>query len=128
MKKKKPFKMLRKETWELMSKYVRLRDKRCVTCGVVKPFSQLQAGHFIHGKCMDFIFTNIHAQCVRCNKYLSGNGASYANYLVSIYNDGVIQSIWKTYNEKKGKEYTYEELIKLNKLLRAKIRKLEGTK
>ena len=70
---------LKRKAWEIFSKWIRNRDKRCVTCGST---NQLQAGHFWHGV-LDFDEMNINAQCVKCNKYLSGNLAPYSVYLVN---------------------------------------------
>ena len=71
-----------------MSKYVRLRDcllttnseeyGRCITCGAIKPFEELEAGHLHHADGLDFEEKNINAQCHRCNVHLHGNGAIYA--------------------------------------------------
>lgn len=67
------------KAWKTFSKYIRLRDKRCVTChtGMAE-----NAGHFWHGV-LDFDEENINGQCVRCNKWLSGNLAVYSTYLIN---------------------------------------------
>lgn len=73
------FSSLKEKAWRIFSKWVRNRDKRCITCGST---NQLQAGHFWHGV-LDFDEMNINAQCVKCNKYLSGNLAPYSVYLIN---------------------------------------------
>jgi len=108
-------KQLQAKAWSLMSKYVRLRDGKCITCGST---TTLQAGHFLHGK-LDFDFQNIHAQCSRCNKWLNGNLAKYATFLVREYGYDILDEL-----ERKSKEIfkptpeDYEAIISnLNYLL-----------
>lgn len=64
--------------WKIFSQYIRLRDGRCVSC---ETGGAENAGHFWHNV-LDFDEDNINAQCVRCNKWLSGNLASYSVYLL----------------------------------------------
>lgn len=81
---------LRKKAWDTFSVYIRLRDRRCVSCDEKfwdtekgeYGIKGLQAGHFRHHK-LDFDEENINAQCERCNHYLSGNLAPYSVYLVN---------------------------------------------
>lgn len=44
---------------------------RCVTCGLVKPWHQMQGGHFIERgkKSTKIDETNIHPQCPQCNQW-----------------------------------------------------------
>lgn len=81
MKKVRTKKSLHKKAWDTFSKWIRNRDKRCVTCG---ERNGLQAGHFWHNV-LDFDEININAQCARCNHYLSGNLATYSAYLIQRY-------------------------------------------
>lgn len=70
----------------MMSEFVRRRDKGvCFTCGVQKPWKEMEAGHFIHRDHLDFNFVNINCQCARCNKFLSGNLDVYAEKLITKY-------------------------------------------
>jgi len=73
--------ILRDKAWATFSKWIRNRDKKCVTCGAP---DTLQAGHYFHAV-LDFDEMNINAQCTRCNKWLHGNLAVYAVYLVNKY-------------------------------------------
>lgn len=75
------FLTLKRKAWNVFSKWVRERDKRCVTCG---SRDQLQAGHFWHGV-LDFDEKNINAQCKQCNYFMSGNLAPYSMYLINKY-------------------------------------------
>jgi hypothetical protein len=79
---KKPKKVnLHKKAWDTFSKWIRNRDKRCVTCGRTE---YLQAGHFWHNV-LDFDEMNINAQCSQCNHFKSGNLAPYSAYLIRKY-------------------------------------------
>lgn len=89
--KTKPLKWYRDKAWELTSKYVRLREadedgyNRCVTCGITKPWKELQAGHFIpqaRGNAIRWDLRGIWPQCFRCNINLGGNGAEYTCYML----------------------------------------------
>ena len=80
-KKRSPKEILRDKAWSTFSKWIRNRDKRCVTCGNTET---LQAGHFWHA-CLDFDEVNINAQCTGCNKWRHGNLAKYSTYLIRKY-------------------------------------------
>jgi hypothetical protein len=69
---------LKKKAWRVFSKWIRERDKKCVSCN--KGLAE-NAGHFWHGV-LDFDEENINGQCVHCNKWLSGNLAPYSIYLI----------------------------------------------
>jgi hypothetical protein len=74
--------ILKDKAWTVFSKYIRLRDPYCVTClEEGKQVISENAGHFYHN-CLDFHEDNVNGQCVRCNKWLSGNLSIYSNYLL----------------------------------------------
>jgi hypothetical protein len=111
---------LKKELWKIQSIYIRRKEGKCFTCGKKYPWKLLQAGHFEHKDCLDFETKNIHAQCVRCNKHLSGNLGAYAEHLEELYGFGVVQEIrgqrdkikrWKV-SELEEKINFYKEAIK----------------
>ena len=90
MPKKQSLKTLKARLWTLTSKYVRLKASdhagfaACVTCGIVKPWEDLQAGHWIpaaKGNAMRWDLRNIHPQCHRCNVHLGSNGPAYTQYM-----------------------------------------------
>jgi hypothetical protein len=95
---------LHKKAWDLMSELVRRIEKGvCYTCGKKGHWKTMQAGHFVHGKRMDFYMKNIHCQCPRCNKFLSGNLGEYARHLIKDFGPDVIEEIYqaKALNYKK---------------------------
>lgn len=82
---------LKRKAWEIFSKWIRNRDKRCVTCG---SRNQLCAGHFWHGV-LDFDEMNINCQCRQCNTFKSGNLAPYSVYLLNKYGEEKFKDLEK---------------------------------
>lgn len=70
--------------------YIRLRDSEgeyfeCISCGQYKSMDQCNAGHYMSGgnfSVTRFDPDNVHAQCVKCNHYLSGNLEPYRKRLI----------------------------------------------
>ena len=95
----------RKITWNLCSRYVRLRDcisttgtkewGRCVTCGQLFHISKLQAGHFTSGRTDAVLYeTNgIHAQCCKCNVFRSGEWPIYYRYMQKEFGQDEIERL-----------------------------------
>lgn len=70
------------KAWAKQSELIRREEKGvCYSCGEINDWKLCQAGHFHHDK-LDFDRRNIHCQCVRCNKWLSGNLGNYALHLM----------------------------------------------
>ena len=79
--------------WKWFSLFIRLRDCpdnsqgfcRCKTCGKVDRYKNMDAGHFIsrRWKPTKYREDNVFAQCVHCNRDLSGNLDEYAKVLGS---------------------------------------------
>ncbi len=119
--KAKSLKWYRDKAWELVSKYVRLREadeygyNRCVTCGTKKPHQELHAGHFVpqaQGNAARWDLRNIHPQCFRCNINLGGNGAEYGPYIRDRYGDKGYESIRKLAGiTRVMRRADYEEII-----------------
>jgi len=70
--------------------YIRLRDVmpggygRCISCGRIKPFSELDCGHF-HGRMhmsTRFDEDNAHAECHFCNRMSSDHLIKYQENLI----------------------------------------------
>ena len=78
------------KVWSVFSRYIRLRDAdehgncTCVTCGTVKYWSEMQAGHGIGGRGNDVIFDEhiVYAQCDKCNIWNRGEYGKYAILLI----------------------------------------------
>ena len=108
--------ILHDNAWNTFSKWIRNRDKKCVTCGST---TTLQAGHYWHGK-LDFDEININTQCAGCNHFKSGNLAVYGEYLVKKYGSKGFNQLTKRKNLASAGEYRtekdYEDIINKYKL------------
>jgi hypothetical protein len=83
-----PLPKLKKKAQAVFNTYIRLRDdsKGCISCG--KPIKH--AGHYFsagHHSALCFNEVNTNGQCVRCNRYLSGNLINYRVGLVKRYGE-----------------------------------------
>lgn len=101
-KKKKPtVAKLKKLADSAFSQYIRLRDSdknglaECITCGVKKPWKELQNGHFVSRSTNTLRYDelNCNAQCVGCNMFKSGNLFQYGLALDLKYGDGTAKKL-----------------------------------
>lgn len=93
MKKRKPS-TAKTAAWGWLSKYVRKKAAdengyaKCVTCGAVKHWKELDAGHFIpkkRGLAIYFVEEAIHPQCTYCNRFNGGMLIEYTRYMQGMY-------------------------------------------
>lgn len=83
----------KEKTWDLFSKYIRrfYADENgmeaCCTCGVVKHWKEMQAGHFVDSRNNSVLFNEllVHPQCVGCNLYKNGNKIRYTLFMKRKY-------------------------------------------
>ena len=110
----------KQKAWDQMSRYIRLRDSldyckmmridtsqfnsekdlpvKCCTCGAVKSWKYMDAGHFIsrgsHGASgVYFDERNVHAQCKSCNAFHQGRAEEYRKFMLNKYNPRVIYEL-----------------------------------
>lgn len=107
---------LKKLLWKEFSIFIRRRDKgRCFTCGIVKPWKEQDAGHYIPksvgGSNLYFNERNVHAQCTACNRFRHGNLHQYALRLQEKYGPAILQ--WLEAYRKKSVPYNAAELTLL---------------
>ena len=114
-KKKRPtITQLKKTLWPIFSKWIRRRDNyTCYTCGknMLDNPSSCHAGHYVpqsKGNRLRFDERNVHAQCLTCNNFRSGNLSVYALELEAEYGTGILQEFESVKNERK--KFTAEEL------------------
>lgn len=93
---------------------------QCVTCGVVKHWKQLHAGHYVDGRNNTVLFDDklVHPQCFHCNSKrpgcLAGNKIKYTVFMIERYGlsasdcDDLDNLKFKT---KKMTEADYQEII-----------------
>lgn len=79
----------------LFRKYIRMRDegKQCISCS---SFNISQASHFYsagHYPALEFNEDNVHASCMRCNYYLSGNLNEYRKKLLQRIGDERVEEL-----------------------------------
>lgn len=100
-----PREILRDKAWSTFSKWIRNRDKRCVTCGSL---DTPQAGHRWHAV-LDFDEININQQCSGCNKWRQGNLSKYDDYLIAKYGIEEWNALYDRKNKALGGEYRTDE-------------------
>lgn len=91
---------LKKKADKVFSIWIRNRDSVdgyavCFTCGVPKPISQMQAGHFVSRRVnlLRYDEKNVHAQCYSCNVMKHGDLYTYAKKLDEYYGQGTADSL-----------------------------------
>lgn len=69
----------------------------CITCGVRKPWKEMDNGHFISRKHLATRYekNNCWPQCVRCNKWLSGNHSVYRDELIKLVGEEEVKRLEK---------------------------------
>lgn len=122
-----------REAQAAVNEYVRLRDANlpCISCDSTPNDNDLMtgsrwdAGHYRSvGACPELRFEplNIHRQCVKCNRNLSGNTVEYRIRLVQRI--GAEKVVWLEGLHPACK-YTVEEIKAIKAEYRAKTRKLK---
>jgi len=122
-----------RETQAAVNEYVRLRDAHlpCISCDSTPNDSDLitgsrwDAGHYRSvGACPELRFEplNIHRQCVKCNRNLSGNAVEYRIRLVQRI--GAEKVAWLEGLHAPCK-YTVEEIKAIKAKYRAKTKELK---
>jgi hypothetical protein len=132
MPKKITLKSLKTKAWALMSEWIRRKDAdyrgytECYTCGVVKPWKEMDCGHFQHNK-LDFDERNLKPQCTYCNNKLWGGGRldKYALRLIDEYGRDWVDKLVKDSIEK-GNYYNMTEMKLIIEDLKFKLKELEG--
>lgn len=84
----KTLKALKATLDKLWSEYIRRKDAKggiatCVTCGVQKPWKEIQCGHFVSRVHLAtrFLEQNCAPQCYSCNVLRGGNYVEYAVWM-----------------------------------------------
>lgn len=93
MAKKPSRKTLKNKAWKIFSEYIRrsYADEdgccKCVTCGKVDHWKNMQAGHSVGGRTNAVLFHEeiVHPQCAGCNIFKNGAYAEYTLYMIDRY-------------------------------------------
>lgn len=135
-KKRKSLSKLKAEVWTVFSEYIRKRDclrtthnidwGNCITCGVLIPRKEADAGHFIPGRHNSILFeeTCVHLQCRRCNRFLGGEPLKYRREIIRLYGEG--HDIELEEQAMEHKTFNSAQLLKLKEYYKQKIKELEG--
>ena len=124
----------KKKAWAAFSKYIRLSyaDKNgnctCVTCGSVKPYKEIHAGHFIpkRNNAVMFEETNVHPQCPYCNLYMHGQGAKYYKFMLEKYGQEEIDRLMDL--DKTTKQFSACDVEEMIVDYRGKVKELRQDK
>lgn len=119
-----------KEAQAAVNKYVRLRDhgKPCISCGSLpaqKLGGTMDAGHYrSRGAAghLRFNLLNIHAQCVKCNLYKSGNAVDYRLNLIEKIGLDKVEGLE---NDNTSRKFTIEYLRRIKKIFNKKARLMQ---
>ena len=122
-----------REAQAAVNEFIRLRDAHlpCISCDSIPSDHDLftgsrwDAGHYRSvGSCPELRFEplNIHRQCVKCNRNLSGNAVEYRIRLV--LRIGVERVAWLE-GPHPARKYTVEEIKAIKADYRAKTRELK---
>jgi hypothetical protein len=99
-----PVHKLKDMAWKVISRYVRaVRDAApdqigmsvCYTCGVVKPWPEMQAGHYESrvNSSTRLELLNLASQCPSCNLWRKGNLQVYAKNLVRDHGAKILERL-----------------------------------
>ena len=121
-----------KEAQAAVNKYIRLRDrnKSCVSCGCksvsvfggYKGAGGWDAGHYrSRGSAghLRFNLLNIHKQCVKCNRFNSGNAVDYRVELINRIGQ---DNVDKLESDNKTRKFTVEYLERVKRVFNKRAR------
>ena len=110
-----------------VNKFVRIRDygKPCISCGALpeqKLGGTMDAGHYrSRGAAghLRFNLFNINSQCVKCNRYNSGNAVDYRIRLIIKIG---LRRVERLENDNKPRTFSREYLIRVKKIFAKRAR------
>ncbi|AWX14823.1 recombinase NinG [Mergibacter septicus] len=120
-----------KEAQSAVNKYIRVRDenKECISCGTPLISEKLgggfDAGHFrSRGSAphLRFYTLNIHGQCKRCNRWLSGN---YHEYRIGLIERLGIEKVQTIESDQRPRHYSDDDLRRIKRIFERKTKWLE---
>lgn len=123
MKTKPTLKKAKTKAWTQFSRFIRLRDCLattgeidygiCITCKCRFHYKELQAGHFVPGRGNAVLFDEdiTHAQCSKCNIWLSGNLIEYYPIMLKIYGEKRVEQMKALRHE--SIKYSIEDYLQI---------------
>ena len=116
----------KKKLWRIFSQYILLRDSRdgfgqCIACGKTVPYPNstgaFHASHYFPRSttyaALYFDEMNVHACCINCNLYLSGNIAKFRVGIIKRYGQAVLDDLESRADDPYDPnfKFTYDEKI-----------------
>lgn len=136
-------KRIKATAWKYFSKYIRIKEciettgsreyGKCCDCGLIKSFSNLDAGHCVPGRgdSILFIEDNVHIQCHSCNRSSKtktrphdGISPGYYLYMVERYGEKKVTELVQM-KFMIGKLST-QDLVDIKNKYKDKVKELEG--
>jgi len=101
----------------VFQKWIRERDKNqpCISCGIITT-KLWDAGHYLKAEVFSgliFDEDNVHKQCRKCNRYLSGNEVQYRLGLIERIGEDRVKALESKANQKRLKKFTNHELLEI---------------
>lgn len=95
--------------------FIRLRDYNlpCISCGTTET-DLFDGGHYFKAEVFSgliFDERNVHKQCRKCNRFLSGNELQYRAGLIDRYGREFVEQLESEANAKRVYKFTKAELI-----------------
>jgi len=134
MRKPKSIRQLIKTADRWFSRFIRLQAASdsghcaCITCGVVRFWKEIDAGHWINRDKLGtrFELYNCHPQCISCNRFKSGRGAEYSEYIINTYGEKEFNRLLKLSRQKTT--LTKEELEEIIECCKKGVKILKKAK
>lgn len=82
----------------------------CCTCGAKKHWKETDAGHFIHRNHTSVRYDerNVHPQCQRCNRWLSGMQYEHSLHVDNMHGEGTAEELRRlSYTQTKFNDFFY---------------------
>lgn len=121
----------------VFSEYIRLRDSAryqfkyfsCISCGQVKPYSQMDCGHYYSRRYMATRWDeqNCNGECKGCNRFSADHLDGYRrNLILKIGQQKMDLLTWKKSQTKKWSEFELEQLYLYYDTLVKSVKKKYG--
>lgn len=130
--KQKSLKSLKAKAWRLFSEWIRRKDAdeggtvACFTCGALRYWKELHAGHFVGGRRNAVLFNEeiVKPQCILCNIYLAGNYHEYTLRMIDLHGREKVREFLQLRH--KTLKYTRSDMEDLIEDLKGKLERLEA--
>lgn len=119
-----------KEAQTAVNRYIRLRDygKPCISCGArheITRGGKFDAGHYrSRGAASHLRFNtyNVHGQCVRCNRFNSGN---VVDYRINLINKIGLERVERLEQDNTPRKFTIDYLKRIKRIFNKRANRIE---